>query len=202
MWRRSSLGFSAIELMITVSIMVIMLAAVAPGISDWLANARLRGVADVALTGLQKARAEAIKRNQVVTFWLVSSDSASALDDSCVLSATSPSWVISLDNPAGACAAAPSPDTVPRIIEARSAGSGSSGVEVYAANEAAVAASQVSFDGFGQLVALGPVIRTIDFSSTSSGQRPLRVEISLAGAVRMCVHSAEVVSPDPRACQL
>lgn len=201
---RFSHGFSLIELMVTVSIMVILVTAVAPGASEWLANLRLRGAAEAALAGLQKARAEAIKRNQVVTFWLVSPANVASLDNSCDLSSTSPSWVISLDSPAGQCASATSATIAPRIVEAHGAGSATTGIEVAALTQVdpvagpAQPATQVAFDAFGQTLNPAASIRTIDFTSPTAGTRHLRMQISLAGAVRMC--DRDVAAPDPMTC--
>lgn len=202
---RGEQGFSLVELMVTIAVMALLMAAVAPSMTEWIANVRLRGAAEVAMTGLQRARAEAIKTNQVVTFWLVSPATLSKLDNSCALSSASPSWVISLDNPAGACAAAPSATAAPLIIEAHGAGKAGIGANVSALTGTNAAATQVRFNGFGQraIVSPDPDIRTIDFTSSTSGTRRLRIEVSPGGSVRMCDRDAPVtVPPDPRACSL
>jgi type IV fimbrial biogenesis protein FimT len=198
-------GFSLIELMVTIAIMVLLMAAVAPSMTEWIANVRLRGAAEVALTGLQRARAEAIKTNQFVSFWLVSPATASKLDNTCALSAVSPSWVISLDDPSGACASEPSATVAPLIIEAHGAGKAALGANVSALSATNAAATQVRFNGFGQrsIVSPDPDIRTIDFTSTTTGTRRLRIEVSPGGSVRLCDRDAPVlVPPDPRACLL
>lgn len=198
-------GFSLVELMVAIVIMVLLMAAVAPSMTESVANVRLRGTAEIALTGLQRARAEAIKRNQIVTFWLMSPATASKLDDTCTLSATSPSWVISLDDPSGACATEPSATVAPRIIEAHGAGKAALGATVSALNSTNASATQVRFNGFGQriIVSPDPDIRTIDFTSTTTGTRRLRIEVSTGGSARLCDRDTPVlVPPDPKACLL
>lgn len=200
-----SRGFSLVELMVTIAIMVLMLAAVLPSMSEWITNMRLRGAAEAVLVGLQKTRAEAVKANQVVSFWLVSPSNAVSLDNGCALLSTSASWVISLDDPAGACASAPSPTTAPRLIEAHGAGVVAAAMTVAALNQSGDPATQVRFNGFGQRPVLTPDtdIRTIDFTSPAAGTQRLRIEITSGGSVRMCDRDALVtVPPDPKACLL
>ena len=191
--RLFSQGFGLIEMMITVSIMALLMAAVGPSMTEWIVNTRLRSSAEVTLAGLQKARSEAIKSNQVVKFWMVSPTAASKLDNTCALSPASPSWVISISNPAGACASEPSSTVEPMIIESRGAGKTATGIDVSAMSGSNAAATQVGFNGFGQrpLVTPDTDIRSIDFTSTTTGTRHLRIEISAGGSVRMC----DVVAP-------
>lgn len=198
-------GLSLIEVMVTVAVMALLMAAAAPSMGEWMANVRLRGAAEAAMSGLQKARAEAVKSNQVMGFWLVSPATATALDNTCILSSSSPSWVISLDDPAGACLGPPSLDTAPRIIESHGAGKSSVGINVSAMSGTSESATQVKFNGFGQRPVTMPDvdIRTIDFTSTTTGTRRFRIEISTGGGVRMCDRDApNTVPPDPKACLL
>jgi type IV fimbrial biogenesis protein FimT len=191
-------GVNMIELMVALAILALLLFFVAPSMGEWIANVRLRNTAQAATSGMQKARAEAIKRNQVVTFWLVSPPTANTLDNSCALSSSSASWVISLDSPAGACSGAPSDTISPRLVEAHGAGSAATGITVAALTDTTTAATQVAFDAFGQTVLPAGAIRTIDFTSPTAGTRQLRLQISLAGGVHMCDRAA--VLPDPTSC--
>ncbi len=54
--------------------------------------------------GLMQARNEAVRRNQPVSFFLVSDSDAVSMSDSCALSATSSGWVVAMASPAGKCA--------------------------------------------------------------------------------------------------
>lgn len=198
-------GFSLVELMVTIAIMVLMMAAVLPSMSDWIANMRLRNVAESMLMGMQKARAEAVKSNQLVSFWLVSPSNAVTLDNTCALLSTSASWVISLDDPVGACASARSATTSPRLLDAHPGGSAAASFAVAALNQAGEAATRVRFNGFGQRPVLTPDtdIQTIDITSAAAGMRRLRLEITSSGSVRMCDRDAPVTVPaDPQACLL
>jgi type IV fimbrial biogenesis protein FimT len=199
-WRR---GVSLVELLVAIAVLAVILAAVTPSVSDVIANMRLRSVAESTMTGLQKARTEAIKSNQNVSFWLMSQNSAGVLDNSCATSATSAAWVVSYDDPSGACDSTPSTTDAPRIVQIGSAGAGASNVAVQALNSVALDAVQVSFNGFGRHTpaTAASAISSIDFTSNISGVRRLRVEISAAGSVRICDRDVTVTTPpDPRAC--
>lgn len=194
-------GVTLVELIVTISLLALLLGMVVPGVADWIRNVRVRSSAEAIASGVNRARAEAVKRNQIVTFWLVSSPGAvGVLDTSCVRSATSPSWVVSLDDPTGACDATPSAGIAPRIVTTKAAGPAGDGVAVAGLDISGNAANAVSFNGFGQPVSgVGGVpLATIDVTATESGARRLRVAISTGGDVRMC--DRDVSSSDPRRC--
>lgn len=68
MLRRRSLGFTAIEMLITISILGILAALAAPSFRNLLVNAQIRTAAQGLTDGLQLARAEAIRLNQPTVF--------------------------------------------------------------------------------------------------------------------------------------
>lgn len=184
--------------MVVVAVLGMVLAVAAPNMADMIRGATVRAVSEGVQTGLHKARAEALKRNQVVTFWLVSPADATALDASCALASNSASWVVSQDNPAGKCGVDPSATTDPRIVDRLGAGSTAGSLTVEAANAAGNAATSVSFNGFGQTVNTGSQIVRIDIQHTDATARRLRIQVSTSGAIRLC--DRDVASGDPRAC--
>lgn len=196
--RWAAQGFSIIEVVITIAVMGILLAASLPSIGDWLRSVRVRNATEGIVNGLQQARGEAVRRNRPVSFSLVTGDAASPteLSNSCALSSSSASWVVSLNSPAGACGMAPSPGGT--LVAKRAAGDGSSGVTVAAVRaDGTTAATQVTFNGFGQVVNADAIGR-IDLSATAGGGRSLRVLVGNGGAVRACDPAA--ATGDPRAC--
>ena len=196
-------GYSLVEVLVTIAVVAVLVAAVAPSASELMANMRLRSASESMLSGLQKARSEAVKSNQVVTFWMVSAATPTVLDNSCQLSSTSRSWVVSYDDPSSKCSSASSTTVAPRIVQLSNAGSGGNDLSVTAAATDGSAATQVSFDGFGRrpAAALAGDISTIDFVSQTSGTRALRIQISAAGNVKICdPHALVTVPPDPKAC--
>ena len=209
--KRKLQGFSLVELLITLAIVGILLALAAPSYQIWITNTRIRTTADSIQTGLQLARAEAVRRNDQIRFQFTSSS-----DSSCVLSTTLSNWVVSYDNPAGDCAGAflneafPASDAVnnpsPRIIQARSSAEGSRNVLVAAGQSTFV------FNGLGRVTAVGTNPAIIDVKTATAGSCKvdggdagvntcLRVTVSLGGQIRMCDPYLTTTRPtDPQAC--
>lgn len=61
-------GFSLIELLTVLSVISVLLVLGLPSMSDYLANGRIRDVAESVRDGLQQTRMEAIRRNATVNF--------------------------------------------------------------------------------------------------------------------------------------
>lgn len=205
--RTAQRGLSMVEIAVTLAVLALTLGAAFPSMSDWLRNTRVRNAAESIQAGLQKARTEAIRSNEAVTFWLVGGADERVLDSSCALSSSSGSWVVSRDDPSAQCGSTPSPTVAPAIVEAHAAGDGGSGVTVVAVNAGGGNAACVRFNGFGRVVDSTSLpadacrapdqIATIDLTH-SSGARRLRIVVSGAGSVRLCDRDA--TSSDPRAC--
>jgi type IV fimbrial biogenesis protein FimT len=186
-----------VEASVTLVVLAMLTALMVPSVVEWLRSTQVRNVAEAVQNGLQKARMDALRRNQIVTFWLVSPSAAGPPDNTCALASDSGSWVISLQNPASLCATAPSPTTTPMIVE--TFGVTGAGIAVGGlACDWTTAATSVSFNGLGQVVRTGTPLARLDIAHSLSGARRLRVVISAGGGVRMC--DQDVDSTDPRAC--
>lgn len=200
-------GMTLIELIVTLILLAVLVLAVMPGIGAWMRNGEIRNAAQGMVNALNKARAEAVRRNQDVWFSLVSarSDNPGLLDDSCALSTSSASWVLSLDTPEGQCSPLPSETTAPRILEKHAQGDGSPGAVVTVRGAdctGSASATQVVFNSFGRAAAPSgaPALRCLDIAHRSSGdQRPLRVLVGSTGSVRLC-DPAVSDTTDPRHC--
>ena len=185
-------GFTLVELLVTVTVLGIVLMLGLPNISAWLHNTQIRNSAEAMVSGLQLARAEALRRNRAVRFNLVD-----ALDASCNLAAAGPNWVVSMADPATKCNAATSDIVDPFILQKRSSQEGSQNAAVNAS------ASSVTFNGLGS--ANGAV--QIAVSNPNGGacqlaagpMRCLQVNVSASGSVRMC-DPAVTDAADPRRC--
>lgn len=192
-------GFTLIEALVTISILALLMALMAPSMAEWIRGTHVRNLAESIQTGLQKARMEALRRNKIVTFWMVSSNAGGSLDDSCALASNSGSWVISLDNPSGLCSTSASATATPKIVETYGAGPTAALMTVSAlAADAATAATSVSFNGFGQILPSASALAIIDVTHTQPGARRLRLTVSSGGSVRMCdrdVTSGPTVCP-------
>lgn len=191
-------GISLIEIAITLVILALLIALGAPSFQTWLINTQIRNSAESMSSGLQRARSEAVRRNQSVQFTLVSLANPSVLDNTCAASAVGTSWVVSLDDPSGRCAVDASDVIAPRTVEKRAAGDGSRAAVVAGVDAAGAAASAVTFNGFGRTSGANPLAQ-INVTSNSAGTRALRVQISSGGSVRMC-DPVVVDAADPRKC--
>jgi len=191
-------GFTLIELVVTLTVLGLLMALGMPAMGEWMGSLRIRNAAESAQNGLGKARMEAMRRNQVVTYWIVTDKTSG-----CALTSVAASWVVSLDDPTGHCADAASAAATPRLIEAYGASDGAGDVAVAAKASLAsggAAATSVGFNGFGQVVNTGTAIARIDLSSnTVASARKLSVTISPGGAIRMCDPLVVTVG-DSRAC--
>ena len=107
---RRQRGFTIIELMITVSIVGILVAAAAPGYQDWVATTRLNSHTTEFVTALHFARSEAIKRNVAVSVCKTTSGAG------CVTTNTwAQGWIVFVD--VDASGTVDSADTVLRVHE-------------------------------------------------------------------------------------
>lgn len=169
-------GVSIIEAMIVLTVLVILLMGAVPTGQAWLANSRIRSAAESMLSGLQLARAEAVKRNAAVEFVLDGSSGAG--------------WTVrtSLSH---------------EEIQKRASGEGTSDVTVTVTPDDAI---RVSFDGLGRRVAnidaSNPIDRIdLDLPSTvlaADKTRDLRVQLGLGGQIVLC--DPNVAAGDVRKC--
>jgi type IV fimbrial biogenesis protein FimT len=189
-------GVSIIEVMVSVTILVILLMVGMPGFSLWLQNTKIRTGAEAILAGLQLARNEAVRRNAVVSFHLVNN-----FTSSCTLASNSGNWIVSLADPTSNCHIGPSETLAPRIVQSRAAVEGSTDVTVAAVNSVGVPATFISFNGLGRMTA-STQIAQIDIDSSvlaATDSRDLRIFITPGGQVRMCDPNVSSTT-DPRFC--
>ena len=193
-------GVTLIELMVVVAMMALLLMAVIPSASAWIRNTQIRNVATSLQTGLQRARAEAMRRNTNVRFSLVTLSNSAVMDNSCAVREDGMSWVVSLDDPAGKCGVAVSDTTAPRILDKHATGSGSQSVVVHGDDAAGSDVATVVFNGFGRPVdATGLAALNIDNNVPGDDFRALRIVVGTGGTVRMCEPKV-AASSDPRKC--
>lgn len=188
-------GVTLIETMIGIVLLGVLIALAAPSYSTLIRNNQIRTTAEAILNGLQLARVEAVKRNALVRFQLVSD-----LTNGCTLSTTGKNWVVSADLAVGKCASAPSATTAPRVVQSWTASEGAAATSVVATVSGGTDAA-VIFDGYG-MVATNNYITQVNVSisgSTSGEFRDLRIVVSPGGRVLMC-DPAVASSEDPRKC--
>ena len=182
-------GFSLVEMLIALVVLAILITTGGPSFSAWLNNNQIRASAEAMRTGLQLARAEAVRRNTTVLFSLTSTS-----DNTCALSTSGGSWVVSLVNPAGYCANTPGTDPA-QIIQVRPSTETSRAVITADVN-------QISFNGFGRAnAALSLCVGIAADGGSCIAAEPehrLRVQVSASGQIKMC--NASLDSTDPQGC--
>lgn len=92
---RKSLGFTLVELMVTVAIVAILLSLAAPSFSSLLADQRLSGAANALLSDIGYARSEALKRGVNVT--ACPSTNPTNANPSCSGNDWSRGWIVFVD---------------------------------------------------------------------------------------------------------
>lgn len=209
-------GFSLIELVVAVAVAGVLLSLGLSSFQTMMASTNTKTVSESVLSGLRRARAEAIKRNAPMRFQLVST-----LDATCVLSPTSQLWLVTQTNqgtggftygrPAGLCGTAPAipPDfctagvcqNLPYIAFTSSA-TVLRNITIAAVNAVAANTSVVTFGPLGQI--LGNVegstsIARVNVSSTVAGAKAWQVNVSAAnGAIKLC--DPALAAGQPLAC--
>lgn len=207
-------GFTLLELMVGIAIVVLSLAIVAPGFADWIQNSKVRSYADSLQNALQFARAEAVRRNTTVTF-----QTASTLDNTCSLTITGSYWVVSAGsaNASGACGTAVSDPTSNAISTSAGPFILQAGPTATSLSSVSLSATQpvIAFNGLGQLTTTSGAqpatiaLTTYQITSPSGtcvaaggNVRCLDVIVSPAGQTRMCDPSltSSATNNDPMAC--
>lgn len=174
-------GVTLIELMVCAVILLISLAWAVPAFTLWLQSTQIRTAAESIRNGMQLARAEAVRRNAVVSFKLSDANGTVAWSVSCVT--VSP--------------------TCPGEIQARPAADGTPNARAGVSNDAlpspvpanhfstALAAgagmpAEVQFDSLGRVEPASEITRIDVTSAAESGARRMVITLSAGGQIRMC----------------
>ena len=177
-------GFTLIELMVVLTIMTLLLLAVAPSFSSWVANAKVRSVAEEVANGLRMAQAEAIRRNRPAVF--VVTNLAPGLSQTPA--ANGVNWYVQVLPLLGASSqAATDPDYVQGSNYAKQSGvtiASTSPVLCIGSVGSVVAISDTATNNvLGVACTAGAKTYTV---SKSNADRALKVMVSVGGQVRMC----------------
>lgn len=167
-------GFSLLELMIAITLLGILLVLGIPGMGNWLQNAQIRTATDSMLGGLQLARSEAIRRNTLVQFVLVDTNTepTKANVNSITASTSGKNWMVRVYHSTGSYGTAD-------FVQGRSGAEGTSNVAVSAGQ------SSIVFNALGRVTPLPTGNITINLTNPR-GDRPLRIVVTPGGQVRMC----------------
>lgn len=188
-------GFTLVEMIVVVAIMALLAALATPSMLGWVRNNKIRTVSDALQNGLRQAQTEATRRSRQVVFSLTD---GSPTNTSYTAKANGSNWAISTVVPADS-------DATAAFVEAgilRDVGS----------NVAISGPISICFSSIGRLVkneTPGPtsanceaaaVQYDIAMSDSKTGDRPLRVLVSLGGQVRMCDPARTLSDTQPDGC--
>jgi type IV fimbrial biogenesis protein FimT len=176
-----ALGFSLIELMVVLTIVVILVVVAMPSVSDWLQNAKTRSVAESVQNGLRFAQTEAARLNRLTTFV-----------------PTTTGWTVdytAVDNIA---------DTFPHPLQTSPAGSLEGTVITPSGTTPAIIQFNSLGRVFGAATAAGPFTAlaadaTFDVTNPN-GSRTLRIVLTEGGKTRMCDPDKTFSSTTPDGC--
>jgi len=194
---RMNRGFSLVEVMVVITLMVILVMLAMPSLGIYTENSKIRSVADAFASSAQKARTEAIRTNQAVQLVLTTDSPVAANVGTANLSSTAGSWIVR----------SVSDDATPvyTFIEGKDVREGSArsdastSVNVSGVSNS-VATPAITFNSAGS-TSLG-ARWLVDFTSSSAACTPvrcLRVIITSSGQIKMCEPAATAAN-DTRAC--
>ena len=170
--QRRQAGFTMIELVITIVVVGILAALAIPGFSAWIQNQQIRTGTEGVLNGLQTARAEAVKRNQLVEFRL----------------GDRTAWEVVLR-------------TTNETLQSRAADEGSRTAVTAIQPDGATTVTFNGMGWVVANEDGSPTISQVDVRSSvlkGTEARPLRVVLTSGGSTKMC--DPQVANDDPRAC--
>ncbi|MDO6386582.1 GspH/FimT family pseudopilin [Uliginosibacterium sp. 31-12] len=188
-------GFSLIELMVIIAVMSILTLVAVPNLSTWLANNRVRTVAEALQNALRQAQVEAIKRSRQTSFVLTAASPAL----SATPSSSGPNWYIQSLPLTGSSEAASNTDFVRGETLANQYS-----VSISGGNAA------LCFNSAGRLVSntatgLGASCTapadSVTYTLTTTGaDRKLAVQVYAGGKVRMCDPQKTLSVSNPDGC--
>ena len=188
-------GVTLVEMVVAMAIMAILLTMSLPSLSAHMANMAVRNSAESLYAAAQRARAEAIRRNEPVDLVLtddIPNNAAGAANNIATLteSATGRNWVVRAPNQA-----------VSRQLIDMKLGAESAASKV-AVNAGAV--GRIQFNGLGESSNAATVAVTLSHQSLNTNcalaesVRCVSVRISPGGQARLCEPGQPIT--DPRSC--
>ena len=195
-------GFTIIELLVGLTLLAVLLGLGAPAMSSYLQNSKMQSVAASYYSGVQMARAEAIRRNIRAEF-VLTNDAPSTPDIANALSpaVSGRTWVVRVASAAGGFASA---------VEVKAAGEGEGSPAAQAVVVTGSASAPAVFDGRIPFNSLGATADgapyAIDLTRPGGGTcvqlggnvRCRRITVSPGGQIASCDPAAP--AGDSRAC--
>lgn len=184
-------GFTVVELMITIAVIVVLAALAVPSFVDLFDRNRVRGAGDALISVISNARVEAIKNDLDVSVAMTGGGTAWCIGGHA---ASPPSG----GNPAGA--AAPCVCTNPADATACLVGGQRTAIEVGAHPDVSVGPLPATFTFDSTLGAIVPLgARQVTLTSPS-GKYDLAVEVNTLGQARLCTPAGKPTMSGVASC--
>jgi type IV fimbrial biogenesis protein FimT len=189
--RSRTRGFTLVELLVAFAVLGLLVVSALPSYAEFVRNAQIRTAAQSIESGLQLARAEAVRANAQVQLQL-----AGTLAGTAIAGGTDWSVMRALEA---------TPTVFDQAVSARVEPNASSlarvGVSAAMGGAAAAAGAglpaSITFTGLGRLSS-ATAVRQIDITGPA-GSRRLSVQISAGGDIRLC-DPALARATDPQGC--
>jgi type IV fimbrial biogenesis protein FimT len=196
-------GFTLLEMMVAITIFAVLIAVTVPTMRSWMANAKVRSVADALQNGLRSAQAESLRRSRQVVFALTTSTTP---QNGFTASATGTYWAVAYV-PA-MTDGSDLPNANATFIQGGVLGAASYALQINGGP------AEICFNSVGRLVANAatgvaggtctvpggtPPRWSYDITMTGA-DHPLRVQVGLGGQVHMCDPSQTLSNANPYGC--
>jgi type IV fimbrial biogenesis protein FimT len=194
-------GFTILEMMVTIGIFAILVALTVPTMSTWVANTRVRAVADALQNGVRMAQTESLRRSRQVVFALTN-DSPTAQNPAFTAVTNGKYWAV---------------ETIPAMV-----GSGevaafiASGVLSSVGSTIAIQGpAEICFNSIGRLVVNttasvpggggctpgGGAKMSYTYKITAgTGAPEFDVQVALGGQMRLCDPNQTLTASNPYGC--
>jgi type IV fimbrial biogenesis protein FimT len=183
------LGFTMIELMVTLTVLAILLVAAVPSFTDFFDKNRVRGAADGVISLISNARAEAVKTDLDVNVAFTKS------------SATS--WCVGANAATPPTGGAPADDAIAcdcTDVTKCMVGGQRSVIEVGAYPDVGIGTIPSAFAFDSKLGVVTPLATNSVTLTSPRGKYDIKVEVNALGQARLCVPSTKPAIAGVAAC--
>lgn len=195
MLNRRADGFSLIELMVIVAVMSILALAAIPSFSTWMANSRVRTATESFQNGLRLAQAEAVRRSRQTVFVLTAATPAL----SATPVANGKNWYAQALPLSGSGSSAASTDFIRGETFATQYAVNLTGDAILCFNSAGRLVSNPA-TGIASTACSAPDTSVSYSISATGADRPLTIQVSLGGKIRMCDPAKTLSDSNPDGC--
>ncbi|MDM0115275.1 GspH/FimT family pseudopilin [Variovorax sp. J22R133] len=186
-------GFTLVELMVTITLFALLSVFAYPSYTNYIQSAQVRASAESVMSGLELARAEAIRGNRNVQFSMLNTSRGVA-----VTGGGGTDWSVMT-------ALVATPTTFDQNVQTRLESSSTSNaragtataVSATVASPGAGMPANILYTGMGRL-GTATAVRKIDFTG-AAGSRTLSIVLSPGGDVRLC-DPALSMATNPQGC--